>query len=112
MLINNFLQLCEQNKTDLLNHTETQIFNNEINKEYVFEEYIPHYNNLSETIDINVLIEMSKCAGFNIENSFSEPLKKKEIKFILIMEKLTNDYVSLKNADFEMLKEMLNEKNI
>ena len=108
--LNNFLQLCEQNKTDLLNHTETQIFNNEINKEYVFEEYIPQHNNLTETIDINVLIEMSKCSGFNIENSFSEPLKKKEIKFILIMEKLVNDYVSLRNADFEMLKEMLNEK--
>ena len=109
--LNNFLLLCEQNKTDLLNHTETQIFNNEINKEYLFEEYIPQHNNIFEPIDINVLIEMSKCSGFNIENSFSEPLKKKEIKFILIMEKLTKDYVSLRNTDVEAMKELLNETN-
>ena len=62
---------------------ENKVFIDKINKKYEFEEYIPQHNNISNNEDFYVLTEMNKYTGFNIEESFSDPKIKKEIKFIL-----------------------------
>ena len=63
---------------------EKNIFIEKINKKYEFEEYIPQHNKIENNDDFIILSEMHKLIGYNIEESFSDPKIKKEIKFILI----------------------------
>ena len=53
---------------------------------------------------------MNKLTGFNIEESFSDPKIKKEIKFILSMDKIINNCASIKKIEIETIKEYLKEK--
>ena len=87
---------------------ENKIFIEKINKKYEFEEYIPQHNNIDNNIDLNILSEMNKLTGYNIEESFSDPKIKKEIKFILSLENIINDYSSKKQS-LDSIKEYLND---
>ena len=51
---------------------------------------------------------MNKLTGYNIEESFSDPKIKKEIKFILSLENIINDYSSKKQS-LDSIKEYLND---
>ena len=53
---------------------------------------------------------MNKFTGFNIEESFSDPKLKKEIKFILGMEKIINNCASIKKLENDTMKEFLKDK--
>ena len=88
---------------------ENKIFIDKINKKYEFEEYIPQHNNIYDNEHFNVLSEMNKCTGFNIEESFSDPKLKKEIKFILGMEKIINNCESMKKIEIDTMKEFLKD---
>ena len=88
---------------------ENKIFIEKINKKYEFEEYIPQHNNIDNNIDLNILSEMNKLTGYNIEESFSDPKIKKEIKFILSLENIINDYSSSKKQSLDSIKEYLND---
>ena len=88
---------------------ENNIFIEKINKKYVFEEYIPQHNNIYNNEDFFVLSEMNKYTGFNLEESFSDPKIKKEIKFILCLEKIINNCSSLKKIEIDEMKEFLKE---
>ena len=81
-----------------------------INKKYEFEEYIPQHNNIYNNEDFYILTEMSKDTGFNIEESFSDPKIKKEIRFILGVDKIINNCVSMKKLEIDTMKELLKEK--
>ena len=89
---------------------ENKIFNEKINKKYEFEEYIPQHNNIEDNHDFNILSEMHKLTGYNIEQSFSDPKIKKEIKFILGLETIINDCSSVKNSGIDEMKEYLKDK--
>ena len=88
---------------------ENKVFIDKINKKYEFEEYIPQHNNISNNEDFYVLTEMNKYTGFNIEESFSDPKIKKEIKFILCLEKIINNCSTVKKAEIDSMKEFLKE---
>ena len=88
---------------------ENKIFIEKINKKYEFEEYIPQHNKIDNNIDLNILSEMNKLTGYNIEESFSDPKIKKEIKFILSLENIINDYSSSKKQSLDSIKEYLND---
>lgn len=110
-LMNNlkdFSFLNEQNKKS--NVKDTVSFDLKINKAYNFEEYIPQHKDLSQKIDLEVLIELNKNIGFKIEDSFSDKKNKKEIKFLLLMEKVKQDCESLRKSEIDSIKEILNEK--
>ena len=98
--------IIEENKNS---DKENKIFIDKINKKYEFEEYIPQHNNIYKIEDFNVLSEMNKCTGFNIEESFSDPKIKKEIKFILGMEKIINNFSSVKKLEIDSMKEYLKD---
>ncbi len=89
---------------------ENVIFIDKINKKYEFEEYIPQHNNIYNNEHFIVLSEMNKCTGFNIEESFSDPKIKKEIKFILVMEKILTNCASIKKIEIDSIKEFLKDK--
>ena len=88
---------------------ENKIFIDKINKKYEFEEYIPQHNNIFNNEHFNVLSEMNKCTGFNIEESFSDPKIKKEIKFILGMDKIINNCFAVKKLEIDSMKEFLKD---
>ena len=88
---------------------ENKIFIEKINKKYEFEEYIPQHNKIDDNIDLNILSEMNKLTGYNIEESFSDPKIKKEIKFILSLENIINDYSLSKKPSIDAMKEYLND---
>ena len=88
---------------------ENKIFIDKINKKYEFEEYIPQHNNIYNIEHFNVLSEMNKYTGFNIEESFSDPKLKKEIKFILYMEKIISNCESIKKIEVDTMKEFLKD---
>ena len=89
---------------------ENKIFIEKINKKYEFEEYIPQHNKIDDNNNINILSEMHKLTGYNIEESFSDPKIKKEIKFILSLEAIINDDSSIiKKSSIDIIKEYLNE---
>ena len=48
---------------------------------------------------------MNKLTGYNIEQSFSDPKIKKEIKFILSLENIINDYLNTKKPSIDTIKE-------
>ena len=98
--------IIEENKNS---EKENNIFIEKINKKYVFEEYIPQHNNIYNNEDFFVLSEMNKYTGFNLEESFSDPKIKKEIKFILCLEKIINNCSSLKKIEIDEMKEFLKE---
>ena len=88
---------------------ENKIFIEKINKKYEFEEYIPQHNKIDDNNNINILSEMHKLTGYNIEESFSDPKIKKEIKFILSLEAIINDDSSIiKKSSIDIIKEYLN----
>lgn len=87
-----------------------KILVDKINKKYEFEEYIPQHNNIYNNEDFYILTEMSKDTGFNIEESFSDPKIKKEIRFILGVDKIINNCVSMKKLEIDTMKELLKEK--
>ena len=89
---------------------ENVIFIDKINKKYEFEEYIPQHNNIYNNEHFIVLSEMNKYTGFNIEESFSDPKIKKEIKFILVMEKILTNCASIKKIEIDSIKEFLKDK--
>ena len=89
---------------------ENVIFIDKINKKYELEEYIPQHNNIYNNEHFIVLSEMNKCTGFNIEESFSDPKIKKEIKFILVMEKILTNCASIKKIEIDSIKEFLKDK--
>jgi len=86
------------------------IFIEKINKKYEFEEYIPQHNKIEDNDDFIVLSEMHKLMGYNIEESFSDPKIKKEIKFILGLETIINDCSSVKKTGIDEMKEYLKDK--
>ena len=88
---------------------ENKVFIDKINKKYEFEEYIPQHNNIKNNEDFYVLTEMNKYTGFNIEESFSDPKTKKEIKFILCLEKIINNSSTVKKAEIDSMKEFLKD---
>ena len=89
---------------------ENKIFIEKINKKYEFEEYIPQHNKIDDNNNINILSEMHKLTGYNIEESFSDPKIKKEIKFILSLEAIINDDSSIiKKSSIDIIKEYLND---
>jgi len=88
---------------------ENKVFIDKINKKYEFEEYIPQHNNIYNNEDFYVLTEMNKYTGFNIEESFSDPKVKKEIKFILCLEKIINNCSTVKKAEIDTMKEFLKD---
>jgi len=88
---------------------ENKVFIDKINKKYEFEEYIPQHNNIKNNEDFYVLTEMNKYTGFNIEESFSDPKTKKEIKFILCLEKIINNCSTVKKAEIDSMKEFLKD---
>ena len=88
---------------------ENKIFIEKINKKYEFEEYIPQHNKIDDNFDLNILSEMNKLTGYNIEQSFSDPKIKKEIKFILSLENIINDYSNTKKPSIDTIKEYLND---
>jgi hypothetical protein len=88
---------------------ENKVFIDKINKKYEFEEYIPQHNKINSNEDLYVLTEMNKYTGFNIEESFSDPKVKKEIKFILCLEKIINNCSTVKKAEIDSMKEFLKE---
>ena len=89
---------------------EINIFIEKINKKYEFEEYIPQHNKIEDNEDFIILSEMHKLTGYNIEESFSDPKIKKEIKFILGLETIINDCSSVKKAGIDEMKEYLKDK--
>ena len=90
---------------------ENKVFIDKINKKYEFEEYIPQHNKINSNEDLYVLTEMNKYTGFNIEESFSDPKVKKEIKFILCLEKIINNCSTVKKAEIDSMKEFLKEND-
>ena len=86
------------------------IFIEKINKKYEFEEYIPQHNKIEDNDDFIILSEMHKLTGYNIEESFSDPKVKKEIKFILGLETIINDCSSVKKSGIDEMKEYLKDK--
>ena len=89
---------------------ENKIFIEKINKKYELEEYIPQHNKIDDNNNINILSEMHKLTGYNIEESFSDPKIKKEIKFILSLEAIINDDSSIiKKSSIDIIKEYLND---
>ena len=90
---------------------ENKVFIDKINKKYEFEEYIPQHNKINSNEDLYVLTEMNKYTGFNIEESFSDPKVKKEIKFILCLEKIINNCSIVKKAEIDSMKEFLKEND-
>ena len=89
---------------------ENKIFIEKINKKYEFEEYIPQHNKIDDNNNINILSEMHKLTRYNIEESFSDPKIKKEIKFILSLEAIINDDSSIiKKSSIDIIKEYLND---
>ena len=89
---------------------EKNIFIEKINKKYEFEEYIPQHNKIENNDDFIILSEMHKLIGYNIEESFSDPKIKKEIKFILILETIINDCSVIKKNSIDEIKEYLKDK--
>ena len=89
---------------------EKNIFIEKINKKYEFEEYIPQHNKIENNDDFIILSEMHKLIGYNIEESFSDPKIKKEIKFILILETIINDCSMIKKNSIDEIKEYLKDK--
>ena len=89
---------------------ENKIFIEKINKKYEFEEYIPQHNKIEDNDNFNILSEMHKLTGYNIEESFSDPKIKKEIKFILGLETIINDCSSMKKSGIDEMKEYLKDK--
>ena len=89
---------------------EKNIFIEKINKKYEFEEYIPQHNKIENNGDFIILSEMHKLIGYNIEESFSDPKIKKEIKFILILETIINDCSVIKKNSIDEIKEYLKDK--
>ena len=89
---------------------EINIFIEKINKKYEFEEYIPQHNKIENNDDFIILSEMHKLIGYNIEESFSDPKIKKEIKFILILETIINDCSVIKKNSIDEIKEYLKDK--
>ena len=89
---------------------EKNIFIEKINKKYEFEEYIPQHNKIENNDDFIILSEMHKLIGYNIEESFSDPKIKKEIKFILILETIINDCSMIKKNSIDEIKEYLKNK--
>ena len=89
---------------------EKNIFIEKINKKYEFEEYIPQHNKIENNDDFIILSEMHKLLGYNIEESFSDPKIKKEIKFILILETIINDCSVIKKNSIDEIKEYLKDK--
>jgi len=87
-----------------------KIFIDKINKKYEFEEYIPQHNNIHNNEDFYILTEMNKCTGLNIEECFSDPKIKKEIKFILGVDKIINNCTSIKKIEIDSMKELLKDK--
>ena len=87
-----------------------KIFIDKINKKYEFEEYIPQHNNIHNKEDFYILTEMNRCTGLNLEECFSDPKIKKEIKFILGVEKIINNCASIKKLEIDSLKELLKDK--
>ena len=90
---------------------ENKVFIDKINKKYEFEEYIPQHNKINSNEDLYVLTEMNKYTGFNIEESFSDPKVKKEIKFILCLEKIINNCSTVKKVEIDSMKEFLKEND-
>ena len=88
---------------------EHKIFIEKINKKYIFEEYIPQHNKIEDNDNFLVLSEMHKLTGFNIEESFSDPKIKKEIKFILNLETIINDCSTVKKIMIDEMKEYLKD---
>ena len=88
---------------------EYKIFIEKINKKYIFEEYIPQHNKIEDNDNFLVLSEMHKLTGFNIEESFSDPKIKKEIKFILNLETIINDCSTVKKIMIDEMKEYLKD---
>ena len=88
---------------------EHKIFIEKINKKYIFEEYIPQHNKIEDSDNFLVLSEMHKLTGFNIEESFSDPKIKKEIKFILNLETIINDCSTVKKIMIDEMKEYLKD---
>jgi hypothetical protein len=88
---------------------ENKIFVDKISKKYEFEEYIPQHNDVYNNEDFFVLSEMNRYTSFNIEESFSDPKIKKEIKFILVLEKIINNVSSIKKMEIDTMKECLKE---
>ena len=90
---------------------ENKVFIDKINKKYEFEEYIPQHKYIYSNEDFYVLTEMNKYTGFNIEESFSDPKVKKEIKFILCLEKIINNCSTVKKAEIDSMKEFLKDND-
>ena len=88
---------------------ENKIFVDKISKKYEFEEYIPQHNDVYNNDDFFVLSEMNRYTSFNIEESFSDPKIKKEIKFILCLEKIIKNCSSIKKLEIDSMKEFLKE---
>ena len=88
---------------------ESKIFVDKISKKYEFEEYIPQHNDVYNSDDFFVLSEMNRYTSFNIEESFSDPKIKKEIKFILVLEKIINNTSAIKKMEIDTMKECLKE---
>ena len=89
---------------------EKNIFIEKINKKYEFEEYIPQHNKIENNDDFIILSEMHKLIGYNIEESFSDPKIKKEIKFILGLETIINDCSMVKKNGIDEMKDYLKDK--
>ena len=104
--IDEISKIIEGNKNS---EKENKIFIEKINKNYSFEEYIPQHNNIHDNGHFYILSEMNKCTGFNIEESFSDPKIKKEIKFILSLEKIINNCSSIKKIEIDEMKDFLKE---
>lgn len=89
---------------------ETVSFDMKMHKNYFFEEYIPQHKNINEKTDLLILIEMSKNTGFKIEEAFTDNKNKKEIKYLLLIQKLMENCESIGKSEIESLKEILSEK--
>ncbi len=112
--ISEFQSIFENNKNSIekqIIDIGQKLFNDsKINLDYNFLEYEPKHKNLEEKVDVLTLFEMNKIMGFQIEDCFTEPKEKNEIKFLMIMEKLIKDSSSLTNFETEFLKNEFNDK--
>lgn len=117
--INTYCSMYESNQKIIqdLNMAFSQnlIFNNNINKDYQFEEYNPKYSDMHNKKDLSVIQKMHKLIGFefdNINQIKNDDLSKEKdnnVLFIILMDKFISVDNKLTDKEKYLMKSLFNQ---